>query len=351
MSKLLIVSLHPRGGCYQYSSEIIKRIKINKSVYLNEIIEENNSLKEYKTLKCYGFSTLTRYWELFWFCTKIFFGGITKHYDALLLMGLTTWDPYIARAFSLTGRKIFYTLHDGKVHLGEDARTQNKILTTLKYVTNIVYLSDYVRKIVENDLGVVRDSFIAPHGLIDYGKIPLDIKRKRRLPKLLYFGRLSEYKGLEYLLEGINKLNPSLYNDLLIVGKTIGNYKIECNNPKVRIEDKWLTECEIVELLLDYDILIMPYVEATQSGIATLAINYLIPTITTDVGALREQFQNDSAVFIEKCNSEAIKVALEKLICDDNLYNSLSLKMFNLRKVYSWDKITSDFQQYLVTSL
>ena len=55
------------------------------------------------------------------------------------------------------------------------------------------------------------------------------------------------------------------------------------------IIDKFLDEEEISYLLNTNDVLILPYIDATQSGIVTLGMASGLPIICTNVGGLKEQ--------------------------------------------------------------
>lgn len=67
--KLLVVSLHLSGGCFQYSNELIARLDLDKEVYIPSKCLEPINLKHYKTLRFYGYNTLLRWLSLFpfWF--------------------------------------------------------------------------------------------------------------------------------------------------------------------------------------------------------------------------------------------------------------------------------------------
>jgi glycosyltransferase involved in cell wall biosynthesis len=345
--KLLIVSLHPRGGCHQYSSEIISRFTDEKEVYLSASTDEKHNILEYNTIKDRG-TRLEKYSSLIFFLIKLFIRGkFFKRYKALLLMGYTPWDSFIAKVFKWTGNPVFYVVHDGKMHLGSDGIVSRKrILSTMKDSRCLIFLSDYVRKLVEDSYDIRKTFHIAPHGLIDYGNIPTEPKKKRDKPILLLIGRLSEYKGIDILLEAIKTI-PDVFEKVIIAGKSVDEFQINTDNPKVEVIDRWLTIEEMVDLLDRCDILLFPYIEATQSGVATLAINYLAPSIVTDVGGFKEQFHENGALFIQPSSPEQLRDAIVELSTNKALYNRISQALLQLRDSYSWDSIASSLQNFI----
>jgi glycosyltransferase involved in cell wall biosynthesis len=348
--KILIVSLHHGGGCFHYSNGIITRITAEKEIYLSAYMTEKHEIEEYKTLKGYGYPLYVQYLSLFLFLVKIFFyGRFTKRYKALLLMGPSAWDSYIAKVFKWTGKPVFYVVHDGKMHMGEKNKfAQKRLLSAMRNSRYLIFLSEYVRKVVREQFGIDKPSLIAPHGLIDYGDIPDKAKIKKDKPNLLLLGRLLEYKGINVLLAAIEEI-PDIFGKIIIAGLSPKRIRGRPKHPKVKIIDKWLSPEEIVELLNDSDIMLFPYVEATQSGVATLAINYLIPSIVSHIGGLKDQFPAGGALFIPSSSVKELGDAILELSTNDDLYNQLSREIGETRKAYSWDNIAQSVQDFITT--
>lgn len=341
--KLLIISMHLSGGCFQYSNEIISRMHIDRDLYIPEITCEKHSLVDYKTLKFYGYNNVRRYLSLFIFLIKIFWRGIISKYSALLLFGYTSWDYYIARVWKLTGKKLYFVVHDGKLHVGENnMRNQKRLLYIMRQSHNLIFLSEYVRNMIRLSYGIDKPYHIAPHGLIDYGMVMSEIHEK---PVLLFLGRVSRYKGIDLLIDSL-KYIPDVYEKLVIAGKW--EYAVpDISNPKIEIINKWLSEAEIIDFISKADIMLFPYIEATQSGVATLAINYLKPVVAFNVGAFKEQFDKNSALLIDTIDAESFADGITQLCIDKDRRLSMKLEMEKLKKKYSWDCIASDLVKYI----
>lgn len=96
------------------------------------------------------------------------------------------------------------------------------------------------------------------------------------------------------------------------------------------------------------DIMIFPYIEATQSGVATLSINYEIPSVVSKVGAFIEQFNEKSALFIEPNNHVELANAIKNLITNESLYNSIKGELHNVKNKYSWNNIVMGLEKYII---
>jgi len=112
---------------------------------------------------------------------------------------------------------------------------------------------------------------------------------------LLFFGYVRRYKGLHVLLEAMAIVVRSLDAKLMVVGEFYDDEE------KYRKQISRLGLYEHVILKSDYvpndrvgvyfsaaDVVVLPYISATQSGIAQIAYNFDRPVIATDVGGLGE---------------------------------------------------------------
>jgi glycosyltransferase involved in cell wall biosynthesis len=124
-------------------------------------------------------------------------------------------------------------------------------------------------------------------------------------PTLLFFGLIRPYKGLEYLLRAMPLVARDVDCLLLVVG--------EFYEPKERytrmIEDLRLGECvklvdryvkneEVSLYFRSADVVVLPYVDATQSGVVQIAFGLEVPVITTEVGGLPEIVEDGCTGFV-----------------------------------------------------
>ncbi|HOT95985.1 MAG TPA: glycosyltransferase [bacterium] len=112
---------------------------------------------------------------------------------------------------------------------------------------------------------------------------------------LLFFGYIRAYKGLGYLIDALAEVRRQLPVRLLVAGEF---YEEE---EKYRQQIHTLHLEEAILLKADYipneevglyfaaaDVVVLPYISATQSGIIQIAYNFDKPVITTNVGGLPE---------------------------------------------------------------
>ncbi len=201
------------------------------------------------------------------------------------------WDPIILRLLRVsTNHKIIYWLHDAKNHPGENGIV-NRILVSsgIKYADTVITLSEYVTAEIEvraNCPPIIQIS----HPIVrDLGTLT-NVKKDNQ--QVLFLGRLSKYKGLARLCDAWKIISAEFPNANLVIA---GDGDIELANKltrnllNCRKILKYLSDSEIATLLSNSAVVVLPYDEASQSGILVKAFEYGIPYVATPVGALPEQ--------------------------------------------------------------
>jgi glycosyltransferase involved in cell wall biosynthesis len=130
---------------------------------------------------------------------------------------------------------------------------------------------------------------------------------------LLFFGYIRKYKGLDILLKAFPKIlekHPKSF--LLIAGEFYDNpttyLKLidELNiGTKVKVLNQFIPNEEISKYYQISDVVILPYLSATQSAILNVTYSFKKPVIATDVGGLSEFIEEGKTGVIVKPNSVA----------------------------------------------
>jgi glycosyltransferase involved in cell wall biosynthesis len=128
-------------------------------------------------------------------------------------------------------------------------------------------------------------------------------------PRLLCFGRLLAYKGLDLLAEALAVLPPEVAVSVRVVGSGPESPSLQvlrgCRG--VTVENRWVPETEIGALLAWPDAVILPYRDASQSGVAAAALAAGLKVIATRVGGLEEQLAG--AAHAVMCEPDADSLA------------------------------------------
>jgi glycosyltransferase involved in cell wall biosynthesis len=138
------------------------------------------------------------------------------------------------------------------------------------------------------------------------------------LVRLLYFGRLLSYKGLDLLADAMQRLGPDIPFQLRVCGdgpdsSSLARLRVL---PHVTVEQRWVGEDELPGLLGWADAVVLPYREASQSGVAALAIAAGRHVLATNVGGLPEQLAGVPGARLCAPTAAAIADGMLKLVAD-----------------------------------
>jgi len=180
----------------------------------------------------------------------------------------------------------------------------------------------------------------------------LKFQRKEKL--ILFFGFIREYKGLHILLQAMPAVLKKMDLKLLVAGEFYDdNTKYFDLIKKLNLEESVLVFDEYIpneEVGLYYsaaDIVVLPYITATQSGIIQIAYNYNKPVITTNVGGLPEVVKEKETGFIVPAeNPEALAQAIVEFYeTKDTITFEKNIEEF--KKQFSWDRMASEIEGFL----
>jgi glycosyltransferase involved in cell wall biosynthesis len=112
---------------------------------------------------------------------------------------------------------------------------------------------------------------------------------------ILFFGKVRKYKGLQVLLEALPEVLSQIECQLWIVGEfyeSLARYEqlIQKLNlqEQVRIENRYVANEEVAAIFARADVLVLPYVTASQSAVAQVALSNALPVIASQAGGLSE---------------------------------------------------------------
>ncbi len=175
--------------------------------------------------------------------------------------------------------------------------------------------------------------------------------------KFIFIGRIEAYKGVEILIsafEQAKKEKPDI--ELTIVGRgpLDKTAKETLLNNQGKLLNEWVSDEIMLSELDNHGVMVLPYLSATQSGPASIALARGIPCIATNVGALPEQIQNGkNGLIIEPNNIKHLSEAMLNLASNPSAVAKMSREAFKLAETeYSWDVIANklflDFETIIV---
>ncbi|AYQ31230.1 glycosyltransferase family 4 protein [Runella sp. SP2] len=270
---------------------------------------------------------------------------LRKSYDIIYFPTVHPWNTLIILVWRALGNKTILTIHDAVLHPGEENfLLQLSLKYSMVFTSHLLFLTEYVRQTAYS-----RFNLKAPYKIIAQGLLPLpNIKTSRGIKgkNILFLGRISKYKGVELLIEAVNELPDNAYDSLTIAGMPIYKVILPEENPKIKLIEKYLAEEEMSDLLNGADIIVLPYLEASQSGVVLLAILAEKPIICTNVGGISEQLNSSECYFINP-NKEELKKAISTLLSNSEMYISMQESLKNKQQGLLWEQKTQQLLEYV----
>ena len=144
----------------------------------------------------------------------------------------------------------------------------------------------------------------------------LGLPRDRKV--VLFFGLIRPYKGLSFLIEAMPQVLREVDCSLLVAGEFYDDKSkytalIEKHGltDRVRIEDAYIPNENVHLYFAAADVVVLPYIEASQSGIVPIAYSFNTPVISTRVGGLPEAvLENKTGLLVEPGDPAPIAAAI-----------------------------------------
>ncbi len=168
---------------------------------------------------------------------------------------------------------------------------------------------------------------VIPHGVLvgpqtvpgDEAGLPAELRGSERRV-VLFFGLLRPYKGIEVLLEAWRErdLGGSGGAELWVVGMPRMDISpLRAAAPAgVRFVPRFVSEREMAAVMSRASIVVLPYREIDQSGVAFTALGSGVPLLLSDVGGFPEIAATGAAHTVPAGDSPALGEALEQLLGD-----------------------------------
>lgn len=250
---------------------------------------------------------------------------------------------------------IVLTVHDPVPHSGLDATrymySRGRLYHALlrrRAVTVITHGEGLKRSLSLKCPWLRNRIHVIPHGPLGLLRgVPLSHRHISIPTRLLFFGRIHAYKGLRYFVTAVRALHKVRCN---VIGVIAGRGSdLEFNRAMIEdascfeVHDRYIPASEVNRLFSSADIVVLPYTDATQSGVAAMALGYGIPVIATAVGSIPEFVRHGvNGWLVSPRDSDELAAAIREVADDTVLYERMSRSAEQLRDgELSWRRISS----------
>ncbi len=247
-------------------------------------------------------------------------------------------DPRLLIAAGARPGRFALTVHDPVRHPGDsDSRwtflTNRALVKTAGLIfTHGDALRDELIEIAHPRAPIV----IVPHGIAVGASAPLP-----ETPSILFFGRISHYKGLDILLDAMAAIWQAQPQARLTIA---GDGEIEPHpalaDPRLTLRQGHLPDSEVPGLIEAATVLALPYRQASQSGVGSLAKAHARAMVVSEVGGLPELVSDGSGLVVAPEDPGSLAEALLSVLGDGDLARRLGATgAASAARESSWDVV------------
>ena len=240
--------------------------------------------------------------------------------------------------FMIGGRPVTITIHDATTHPGDTESTILPRFAVEQFYqrgTRLIVHGETIRKALAKRSGRSPDVIdIVPHvALHRYQELA---ERRGLKPaaddggarRILFFGRVMAYKGLPDLLKAAELLKKGAIPALKLVvagrGPALDDVRSELSADHVEVYGQFVPDDMVAQLFLNTELVVLPYLEASQSGILAIASAFGKPVLVTDVGELGEIVRETGmGLVVPPSQPEALSAAISQILTDADLAGRL----------------------------
>lgn len=264
---------------------------------------------------------------------------------------ISYWTYFIWKRFRKL--KCVYTMHDVRPH---DEKTNSLIWKWSEKMArecdDIIILSNCFKEMIRVNY---KKSYEHIH-TIPLGNQPyygeMLPKKKTEYFELLFYGRVDQYKGLD-LLSKIYKKLLEKHDNLHLTIASSGNfeqYKSDYDgiaSGKITIINRWIRDDEVAGFFAyDKSITLLPYKNATQSGVIPIAMQHKSLVISTNCSGLSEQISDEeTGLLVEPNNIDAFVNKVEYAISNWDKMLLIIEKAHTSINELSWDNLAKKMME------
>lgn len=279
--------------------------------------------------KFYVINTAGKLWQIKAFLTNLLLliFIVRNKFDIIHLV----WPPNIYEfVIYFLRKRMILTVHDPFPHTGLDTfivRLRRKFAFRLipKFlILNKAQKQEFIDFYNINSQRII-DSRLSSYTYLNTIK-PQNLRFKSRY--ILFAGKISRYKGIEYLLPAMVEVHKS-HPDVRLIVAGGGSFHFDISKYKeldyIEFRNRFIPNNELVTLIKDSEFLVCPYTDATQSGVIMSAFAFYKPVIATNVGGLPEMLENGKyGMLVNNKNTEALATGIASLLSNKQQLDTYS---------------------------
>ncbi|MCC6456092.1 MAG: glycosyltransferase family 4 protein [Caldilineaceae bacterium] len=235
--------------------------------------------------------------------------------------------PYLRRKYPLV-----ISIHDPRQHIGDKSsrRTPQPLMDfAYRQAHRVIAHNEQMKEMIVKELGIPQINIdVMPLIALGDPDAVQEVESEEKL--VLFFGRIWAYKGLAHLIEAEPLITARVPGAKIVIagqGDDLSPYRRMMVNPaNFIVYNDWISNEQRADLFSRASVIVLPYIEATQSGVIPVAYTHAKPVVATSVGGLPTQVEEGHTGFlVPPGDVEALADRVVQLLQDKALSRQLGL--------------------------
>jgi glycosyltransferase involved in cell wall biosynthesis len=218
------------------------------------------------------------------------------------------------------------TIHDPRYHIGdrESQKIPRVIMDLGRYrADQIIVHGTLLKQVVVGELGL-RSDIVHVIPMIALGNAMVHSQVEEDDHQILFFGRIWEYKGLEYLIRAEPLVTAQVPDARIVIagqGEDFTRYRrLMVHSERFTVHNEYISDAKCAELFQRASVVALPYIDASQSAVIPVAYTFGKPVVATTVGGLPELVDHGrTGYLVPPRDEQALADALVRLLRDREL--------------------------------
>ena len=174
--------------------------------------------------------------------------------------------------------------------------------------------------------------------------------------RVLFFGKIRKYKGLSVFLKAMAHVKEEIPIHATIAGEFYVD-PVPYRKAAERLglsdlltwRERYIPNEEVPRLFRETDLVVLPYLEATQSGVVPVAYQFEVPVVASDVGGLSEVVLEGRTGYLAPVgDSRAIAEKIVKFH-RENRKKEFQSNIREFRQRLSWSQVVEGIEDLVQT--
>lgn len=217
------------------------------------------------------------------------------------------------------------TVHDVSRHPGDDSWWKNpSVLLPLQWRWAdqvIVHSQSDRQKLIAKHCRQPESVHVIPIGVFDFYRAWAHADAAERENSILFFGRIWGYKGLQHLIAAEPLITKKVPDARIVIagqGEPFRPYRQAMVNPEhFEVRNRRIANKEVAQLFQSASVVVLPYIEASQTGVVPIAYAFGKPVVATHVGGIPEVVDHGkTGLLVPPGDPSALAKAIVTLLLD-----------------------------------